>query len=230
MTIRDHEVRLADGRILRTQDSGAADGQPVLLFHDGLGSRLVADPLAAVATHAGLRLLSHDRPGFGGSTAQPGRRVADAAADVTAIADQLGVDRFAVWGTSGGGPFALACAALLPDRVVAAALVSPLAPPDAPGLDWSAGMAEQVAQLHRLAAAGPDGLQPAMGQLAETLTATSLAGFVELVSPTFSPPDRAILATDAGAHLFANLREGLAPGPRARSRTSWRWSPPGGSS
>ena len=198
MTIRDHEVRLADGRILRTQDSGAADGQPVLLFHDGLGSRLVADPLAAVATHAGLRLLSHDRPGFGGSTAQPGRRVADAAADVTAIADQLGVDRFAVWGTSGGGPFALACAALLPDRVVAAALVSPLAPPDAPGLDWSAGMAEQVAQLHRLA---------------ETLTATSLAGFLELVSPTLSPPDRAILTTDAGAHLFANLREGLAPGP-----------------
>ena len=126
MTIRDHEVRLADGRILRTQDSGAADGQPVL-FHEGLGSRLVADPLAALATHAGLRLLSHDRPGFGGSTAQPGRRVADAAADVTAIADQLGVDRFAVWGTSGGGPFALACTALLPDRVVAAALVSPLA-------------------------------------------------------------------------------------------------------
>jgi hypothetical protein len=71
----------------------------------------------------------------------------------------------------------------------------------------------QVAKLHRLAAAGPDGLQPAMGQLAETLTATSLAGFVELVSPTLSPPDRAILTTDAGAHLFANLREGLAPGP-----------------
>ena len=69
MTIRDHEVRLADGRILRTQDRGAADGQPVFLFHDGLGSRLVADPLAAVATHADLRLLSHDRPGFGGSTA-----------------------------------------------------------------------------------------------------------------------------------------------------------------
>jgi pimeloyl-ACP methyl ester carboxylesterase len=228
MTIRDHEVRLADGRILRTQDSGAADGQPVLLFHDGLGSRLVADPLAAVATHAGLRLLSHDRPGFGGSTAQPGRRVADAAADVTAIADRLGVDRFAVWGTSGGGPFALACAALLPDRVVAAALVSPLAPPDAPGLDWSAGMAEQVAQLHRLAAAGPDGLQPAMGQLAETLTATSLAGFVELVSPTLphptgrsSPPTQEPICSPTCARRSP-------PDPRARSRTSWRWSPRGG--
>jgi hypothetical protein len=97
MTIRHHEVRLPDGRILRTQDSGAANGQPVFLFHDGLGSRLAADPLAAVATHAGLRLVSYDRPGFGGSTAQPGRRVTDAGADVTAIADQLGVDRFAVW-------------------------------------------------------------------------------------------------------------------------------------
>lgn len=96
--------------------------------------------------------------------------------------------------------------------MVAAALVSPLAPLDAPGLGWSAGMAEQVAQLHRQAAAGWAGLQPAMGQLAETLTATSLAGFVELVSPTLSPPDRAILTTDAGAHLFANLREGLARG------------------
>jgi pimeloyl-ACP methyl ester carboxylesterase len=213
MTTRDHQVRLADGRILRTRDSGTADGQLVVVFHDGLGSRLVADPVAAVATHAGLRLVSYDRPGFGGSTAQPGRRVADAAADVTAIADRLGVDRFAVWGTSGGGPFALACAALLPDRVVAAALASPLAPPDAPGLGWSAGMAEQVAQLHRLAATGRDGLQPALTQLAETLTATSLAGFVELVSPTLSPPDQAILTSDTAAHLLANLREGLAPGP-----------------
>jgi pimeloyl-ACP methyl ester carboxylesterase len=212
MTIRDHEVRLAVGGTAVPGSQDAAVGQPVLLFHDGLGSRLMADPLAAVATHAGLRLVSYDRPGFGGSTAQPGRRVADAAADVTAIADRLGVDRFAVWGTSGGGPFALACAALLPDRVVAAALVSPLAPIDAPGLDWSAGMAEQVAQLHRLAAAGREGLRPALGQLAEALTATSLAGFVELVSPTLSPPDRAILTTDAGAHLFADLREGLARG------------------
>jgi hypothetical protein len=96
--------------------------------------------------------------------------------------------------------------------VVAAALVSPLAPIDAPGLDWSAGMSDEVAQLHRRAVAGRAGLQPALGQLAETLTATSLTGFVELVSPTLSPPDRAILTTDAGAHLFTNLREGLARG------------------
>ena len=71
MTTRDHEIRLADGRILQTQDSGAADGQPAFLFHDGLGSRLVPDPLAVVATHAGLRLLSHDRPGL--AAPQPSR-------------------------------------------------------------------------------------------------------------------------------------------------------------
>ena len=103
MTIRDHEVRLAVGGTAVPGSQDAAVGQPVLLFHDGLGSRLMADPLAAVATHAGLRLVSYDRPGFGGSTAQPGRRVADAAADVTAIADRLGVDRFAVWGTPQAG-------------------------------------------------------------------------------------------------------------------------------
>jgi pimeloyl-ACP methyl ester carboxylesterase len=120
MSTHDHDVRLADGRVLRTRDRGAADGRPVFLLHGGLGSRLVLDPLSATAA-AGLRLLSYDRPGFGGSTPQPGRTVADTAADVAAIADQLHLDGFAVWGESGGGPFALACAALLPDRVVAAA-------------------------------------------------------------------------------------------------------------
>jgi pimeloyl-ACP methyl ester carboxylesterase len=207
-----HDMRLADGRMLRTQDSGAADGQPVFLLHDGLGSRLVHPSVPASATDASLRLLSYDRPGFGGSTPQPGRTVADAAADVAAIADQLQVDRFAVWGTAGGGPFALACAARLPDRVVAAVAASPLAPYDAPGLDWFTGMADDVARLHTLALAGRDPLQPALAQLAETLTATSLAGFIELVSPTLPPPDQAIVDTDAASHLLANLREGLAQG------------------
>jgi pimeloyl-ACP methyl ester carboxylesterase len=157
MSTHDHDVRLADGRVLRTRDRGAAD--------------------------------------------------------VAAIADRLHLDRFAVWGESGGGPFALACAALLPDRVVAAALVSPLAPYDAPGLDWSAGMANGAVRLHSLALAGRDALQPGMARLAEALTATGLAGFVELASPTLPRPDQAILATDAAAQMYANLREGLAQGP-----------------
>src|SRR5919108_3197173 len=110
--VRDHEVRLEGGGVLRARDGGVRGGRPVVLLHDGLGSRLVPGPVLAAAARAGLRLVSFDRPGFGGSTPRPGRTVADAAADVAAVADRLGLGRFAVWGRSGGGPFALARAAL----------------------------------------------------------------------------------------------------------------------
>jgi pimeloyl-ACP methyl ester carboxylesterase len=210
-TTRDHDLQLADGRVLRYQIAGTAHGDAVFLLHGALGSRLVHNSLSAAASDADIRLVSYDRPGYGGSTPQPGRTVA-AAADVAAIADQLDVDRLAVWGQSGGGPFALACAALLPDRVAAAAAVAPLAPYQAPALDWFAGMADDVAQMHRLAVAGRDALQQAMPQLADVLTSADLARFVEFSSPTLPAPDQAILKTDAAAYLFANLREGLAPG------------------
>ena len=226
-TTRDHDLQLTDGRVLRYQIAGAAHGDAVFLLHGALGSRLVHHSLSAAASDAGIRLVSYDRPGYGGSTPQPGRTVAAAAADVAAIADQLDVDRLAVWGQSGGGPFALACAALLPDRVAAAAAVAPLAPYQLPALDWFAGMADDVAQMHRLAVAGRDALQQAMPQLAEVLTSTNLIRFVEFSSSTLPPPDQATLNTDAAAHLFANLREGLTPERRAASRTSWPWSPPG---
>jgi pimeloyl-ACP methyl ester carboxylesterase len=138
MTItRDHDLQLADGRVLRYQIAGTAHGATVFLLHGALGSRLVHDSLSAAASDAGIRLVSYDRPGYGGSTPHPGRTVASAADDVAAIADQLGVDRLAVWGP-GGSPFALACAALLPDRVAAAAAVAPLAPYQASTLDWFA--------------------------------------------------------------------------------------------
>jgi pimeloyl-ACP methyl ester carboxylesterase len=209
---RDHDVRLGDGRVLRTRDTGASGGDVVLLLHEPLGSRLVVDGLSATATDVGLRLVSYDRPGYGGSTPKPGRTIADAAAEVAAIADELGVDRFAVWGHSGGCPFALACAVLLPDRVVAAAVVSPLAPYQAPGLDWFAGMMDDVAQLHRLAAAGHPELQPALSQLAQALTATDPAQFIEFSRPTLPPPDQAILNIGVATRLLDGMREGLAAG------------------
>jgi pimeloyl-ACP methyl ester carboxylesterase len=89
----------------------------------------------------GVFLVSYDRPGYGASTRVPGRRVSDAATDVAAIADALGLERFAIVGRSGGGPHALACAALLPGRVTRCAALVSIAPPDAPGLAWFDGMA-----------------------------------------------------------------------------------------
>ena len=134
---------------------------------------------------AGIGLLSWDRPGYGGSTALPGRRVADVVADAVAVAEAAGLARFAVWGVGGGGPHALACAAMLADRVLAAAVVEPVAPFDAAGLDWFAGMA----------AADPEQA-------------------VELFGAGLPAKDRAVLSEpQIPAFLLACIREGLTAGP-----------------
>ncbi|WP_353828076.1 alpha/beta fold hydrolase [Agromyces sp. SYSU T0242] len=113
---------------------------PTVIWHAGsphTGEPL--EPLVAAARARGVRLVTFARPGYGGSTARPGRDVASVAADVAAIADALGIDRFAALGYSGGGPHALACAGLLPDRVTAVAVLASPAPYDG-GDDWFAGM------------------------------------------------------------------------------------------
>ncbi|MEU8333798.1 alpha/beta hydrolase [Micromonospora sp. NPDC048839] len=134
-------VTTPDGRSLAVETSGAPDGPAVFLLHGTPGSRNGPRPRGIVVYRLGVYLVCYDRPGYGDSDRHEGRRVADAAADVAAIADDLGIERFAVVGRSGGGPHALACAALLPDRVTRAAVLVGLAPAGAPDLDWYAGMA-----------------------------------------------------------------------------------------
>ncbi|MET8232394.1 alpha/beta hydrolase [Micromonospora sp. NPDC005298] len=131
-----------DGRHLAVESSGAPDGAVVVLLHGTPGSRSGPRPRSITMHHLGVHLVCYDRPGYGDSDRHEGRRVADAAADVEAIADDLGIERFAVVGRSGGGPHALACAALLPDRVTRAAVLVGLAPAGASDLDWFAGMSE----------------------------------------------------------------------------------------
>ena len=135
----EHLVRTAD-RSLSVAVAGAERGWPVFLMHGTPGSRSGPRPRSSVLYRLGVRLISYDRPGYGGSTRMPGRRVADAAHDVAAIADDLGIGEFSVVGRSGGGPHALACAALIPGRVRRAAVLVGLAPSDATGLDWFGGM------------------------------------------------------------------------------------------
>jgi pimeloyl-ACP methyl ester carboxylesterase len=108
------------------------------------------DPWVRDAAERALRLISYDRPGFGESSPQPGRTAADTAADVRAICAELGIDRLVTWGYSGGGPHLLACAALLPDLVTAAASLAGLAPFDAEGLDWVGGMSQDDVEFTRL--------------------------------------------------------------------------------
>ncbi|NUT36620.1 MAG: alpha/beta fold hydrolase [Hamadaea sp.] len=127
------------------------------------GSRSGPKPRGSVLYRLGIKLISYDRPGYGGSTPHPHRSVADAVRDVLTIADHLGHERFAVVGRSGGGPHALACAALRPERVTRAAALVSLAPPDAPDLDWFAGMTEGNVREFTMAARD-------RGMLAEHLT------------------------------------------------------------
>ncbi|MFD8905644.1 alpha/beta fold hydrolase, partial [Streptomyces sp. NPDC059586] len=145
MRVEESDLRLEDGRGLHVYDTGGEGGSSgdglVVLWHHGtpnIGSPPA--PLFAAAEGLGIRWVSYDRPGYGGSSPLPGRDVASAAADARAVADALGIDRFAVLGHSGGGPHALACGALLPDRVVGVVTAAGLAPYGAEGLDWYAGM------------------------------------------------------------------------------------------
>jgi len=131
-----------DGRALAYVERGAEDGTPVIVSHGTPGSRLARHPDPEIYERHGVRAVAYDRPGYGRSDPQPGRSVADATADIAAIADELGFDRFAVVGGSGGAPHALACGALLGDRVVrVGALVTP-APSDAEDFDFFEGLAE----------------------------------------------------------------------------------------
>jgi pimeloyl-ACP methyl ester carboxylesterase len=112
------------------------------------------EPLFPAADRLGIRWVSYDRPGYGGSTPHPGRDVASAATDVAAVADALGIGQFAVMGHSGGAPHALACGALLPERVLGVVSAAGLAPFGAQGLDWFAGMGPSSAASLRAAAQG----------------------------------------------------------------------------
>ena len=136
----ESDVKTDDGRLLRVSVTGSPHGIPVFLLHGTPGSRRGPKPRHSVVYRLGVQLITYDRPGYGGSTRSPGRTVADAAMDVQRIADELGIRRFAVVGRSGGGPHALACAALLPKSVTQTAVLVSVAPTDADDLDWFDGM------------------------------------------------------------------------------------------
>lgn len=141
-------VSALDGRRLSVESVGDPDGKPVFLLHGTPGCRNGPRPRGIALHRRGIRLISYDRPGYPGSDRLPGRSVEDAAYDVEAIADHFGISRFSVVGRSGGGPHALACAAVLTKRVVCVAALASLAPYHAEGLDWTQGMAESNVRVY----------------------------------------------------------------------------------
>jgi pimeloyl-ACP methyl ester carboxylesterase len=122
--VRDMSMLLSDGRALAFTDCGASSGVPVFYCHGAPGSRLDVVWLEDAFRSLSVRVICADRPGYGGSSPHPGRTLSGWSDDAAALADYLGVERFAVMGFSSGGPYAVACATLLPGRVTAAGIVA----------------------------------------------------------------------------------------------------------
>ncbi|MGA2529572.1 MAG: alpha/beta hydrolase [Acidimicrobiales bacterium] len=205
-------IRTPDGRDLRVLTGGDASGRPVLVHGGTPNCRFLADPWLEDAEGRGIRLISYDRPGYGGSTSQPGRTVADCASDVRTIAAALGIDSLAIWGYSGGGPHALACAALLPELVSAVATLASVAPYDAPGLDWFTGMGQDNIDGFTLYQQDPVAARARSLEDREALLKATPETLVEAWSTLLSPTDAAVLSGELAAFFVNHMKEGLAPG------------------
>jgi pimeloyl-ACP methyl ester carboxylesterase len=205
-------VRTPDGRTLEVVEAGAPDGPVVVAHHGSPGSARFYRPEVASAQERGLRLITYSRPGFAGSTPQRDRDVASAAADVAAILDALGVDRFATYGTSGGGPHALACAALLGGRCVAAATLAGVGPADAPGLDFMAGMGEGNIEEFGVAREGREALTEYCRADVAGLDAATPEQMAEAFRPHLSDVDADALAGEFAEHLLQSVVEGVRSG------------------
>lgn len=209
---REGSVTLPDGRKLGFMEYGDPKGTPVLGFHGTPGSRLMFRVAHGVAAEMGVRLLAPERPGFGLSTFQKRRSLAGWVQDMEAFTRALGVERFAVAGVSGGGPYAAACAAMAPDRVAAVALVSPVGPlvggerPDRIG--WGHYCAFR--------------LFPLLPLLMGAIFTVGRIGFLYAPNASFgfllgraAPSDWKILGRgDVRRNLMAGVAEGLRPGVR----------------
>ena len=182
-----------DGRRLTVEEWGDPQGHPVFLLHGTPGSRVGPRPRGAVLYRSGIRLLVYDRPGYGGSDRLAGRVVADAAADVEAVADALGVERFAVVGRSGGGPHALACAALLPRRVTRAAVLVGIAPRNATGLAWHEGMTSANRRAYAIADAGAEHLA-AWYESRAAATRADPTAMLDFLDPQLPEADRLVMS------------------------------------
>jgi pimeloyl-ACP methyl ester carboxylesterase len=161
----------------------------VIVHHGTPSSALLWEPWLADARERGVDIVGFERAGYGTTPRAPGRDVAAVAHDVARFADERGVETFATWGVSGGGPHALACAALLPDRVVAAATIGSPAPHGADGLDWLAGMGEGNIAEFGATLDGEEVLRPFLEREAAAMIAGVGSGFETLLAA----PDQTIL-------------------------------------
>ncbi len=205
-------VETPDGRILAVQEAGDPEGKPVLVHNGTPNSRHLYRPNVQDAAERGLRLIGYDRPGYGGSTPQPGRTHASCAADVRTICGALGIERLGIWGISGGGAHALACAALLPDLAVGMASLAGLAPWGAEGLDWFDGMGQDNVDDFQLLLADKAAARAKLETDREEMLAATAADLHKALETLLTPTDAAVLTGELAEYLAFSGHEGLAPG------------------
>ncbi|MGA8296281.1 MAG: alpha/beta fold hydrolase [Acidimicrobiales bacterium] len=212
MVVHTTIVDAKDGRKLCVDSGGDPDGPSVLIHWGTPNSRLIYAPLLEDAARNGVHLLSYDRPGYGGSSPHPGRRVADCVEDVRAIAAAFGIDRMASWGISGGGPHVLACAALAPDLFCAVASLASIAPYGAEGLDFFAGMGQENVDDMKLYLADPDAARKKAEEDREKTLQATPEQFADLWPTLLSAADAAAMTPELAGYLADAMQAGLAPG------------------
>ena len=202
------DVTLADGRTLHLYDEGDPNGVAVVVHHGTPSSGRLYPAQVDDARARGIRLIGYDRPGYAGSSAQFGRSVGDAAADVAELLDALDVARFASWGHSGGGPHSLACAALLPERCVAAAALACPGPYGVEGFDFLEGMGELNVEEFGTALAGAEALEPVIRRNQQAMFSAGPDQLRQALLTVLSPVDQEAFTPEVGAFMYSIMEEG----------------------
>jgi pimeloyl-ACP methyl ester carboxylesterase len=216
---RRAQTATSNGRTLTFAEWGDRDGFPVFGLHGTPSSRLFRHWDESKYVEVGARLITYDRPGYGGSDRFSGRNVVDCVADVAAIADTLGLDRFAVTGGSGGGPHCLAVAARLPDRVTRASCVVGIVPYGTPDFDWFEGMDPLNVREVGWALEGEDVLTPELEREAAEALERVASDPAKFLGDDWglSDADRAVLARVEYQEI---IRQGLT---EAFRNGVWGW-------
>ena len=205
-------LRLNDGRALGYAEYGDPAGKPLFFFHGFPGSRMEARLTHAAASGRGVRVIAPDRPGFGLSDRKPGRAIIDWPDDVVEAADQLGIERFAVAGISGGGPYAAACALKIPQRLTAAAIISGVGPFDAPAA--TEGMMRSNRLMFSLARRFPWLARPAILLMSRNARRNP-EGVISRMSRSLPPSDSAVFARPEVRSVFVeDVAEAFRQGSR----------------
>lgn len=205
-------VAAPDGRMLEVMLAGEPADLRLVLHGGTPGAAVPYPPLIDAAARHGLQVITYSRPGYAGSDPLPNRDVAEAADDVATILDAVGAETFVTIGWSGGGPHALACAATLADRCLAAATIAGVAPYSADGLDWLAGQGEENIEEFAAALGGDTVLTEWLTDAAADMAHVRADDVMAVLGDLVSDVDKAALTTEYAEWVAASFRKGVSTG------------------